>query len=81
MVDEEHIRHCMLYELHLERKASEAEENNCSAFGQDAAGTRNCQQWFEKFCEGNFSLDNEVKLLKLYWCKILKLPSESLQQL
>ncbi|XP_015438307.1 PREDICTED: histone-lysine N-methyltransferase SETMAR-like [Dufourea novaeangliae] len=44
MADEEHIRHCMLYEFQLGRKANEAAKHICSAFGQDTVGVRKCQQ-------------------------------------
>ncbi|XP_035739241.1 histone-lysine N-methyltransferase SETMAR-like [Vespa mandarinia] len=60
MADEEHIRHCMLYEFQLGRKANEAAKNICNALGQDTVGVRKCQRWFKKFREGNFSLNDET---------------------
>ena len=59
MADEEHIRHCMLYEFQLGRKANEAAKNICSALGQNTVGVSKCQRWFKKFREGNFSLNDE----------------------
>lgn len=59
MDTEKHIRHCLLHEFRLGRKATEAAKNICIAIGQGAVDDRKCQRWFKKFREGNFSLDDE----------------------
>ena len=55
--EEVYIRHCMLYEYNLGRKATEATKNICYVYGEDALDVRKCQRWFAKFRSGDTSLE------------------------
>ena len=55
----DHIRHCLLYEFHLGRSASETMKNICSAYGDDAVSKRTIEKWFAKFRSGNEDLEDE----------------------
>lgn len=55
----DHIRHCLLYEFHLGRSASETMTNICRAYGNDAVSKRTIEKWFAKFRSGNEDLKDE----------------------
>lgn len=54
----EHIRHCLFYDLHHGRGATEAAQNICLAYGDGALSKRTCERWFAKFQSGDESLED-----------------------
>lgn len=54
-----HLRHCILYEFQLRHSAAEAHRNITGVCGADAISERQCQRWFEKFRNNDFSLEDE----------------------
>ena len=44
-----------------EKKATEATAATCSVYGEDALSVRVCQQWFVKFRNNNFDLEDEQR--------------------
>ena len=60
-VDIVHLRHCILYEFQEVRKAAEAWRNLSKVFGGNALFERTCRRWFDKFKNGDFSLEDEQR--------------------
>ena len=60
-LDKVHFRHCLLYEFKLGHKATEAHGNLCAVFGEDIPSERQCQNWFKKFRDGDFSIEDEPR--------------------
>ena len=56
-----HSRYCMLYEFRQGKKATEATATNRSVYGEDALSVGVCQQWFVKFRNKNFDLEDEQR--------------------
>ncbi len=53
--DENHLRHCMLYEFRRGTKATVATSNIREVYG-DVMSVRKCQYWFNKFWSGDLDL-------------------------
>jgi len=53
------LRHLLLYEFRLGHTAADAYRNICYAEGEDAISRTNCFNWFNRFKNNNFSLEDE----------------------
>lgn len=58
--EEEHIRHCMLFEFHKNSNATVATKNICDVY-PGALDIRKCQRWFAKFRSGNLELSDSYR--------------------
>ena len=56
-----HIRHCMLYEFHLENNANAAASNICAALGEGTVADRTYRDWFKRFRETGTSLEDRPR--------------------
>lgn len=54
-----HIRHCLLYEYQMGHSASDAVRNICKFVGQDSISVATAYRWFERFNNGDYSLEVE----------------------
>ena len=61
-INEEHLRHCMLYEYKKGTSAVEAARNIRTVYGRNVLNDRKCQRWFAKFSSGNFNLKDSPRL-------------------
>jgi len=58
--DENHLRHCMLFEFNRGLKATEATKNICEVYGE-VISVRKCQEWFARFRSGDFDLKDRQR--------------------
>ena len=57
----EHYRHILLFYFRKEKNASQAHKKLCAVYGDEALKERLCQNWFNKFRSGDFSLKDEKR--------------------
>ena len=50
--------HITLYYFKKGEKVTEMQKKICAVCGEGAVTDRMCQKWFDKFCAGDFSLDD-----------------------
>ena len=55
----EHYRHILLFYFRKGKNASQAHKKLCAVYGDEALKERQCQNWFDKFCSGDFSFKDE----------------------
>nr|XP_043067479.1 histone-lysine N-methyltransferase SETMAR-like [Drosophila bipectinata] len=54
----EHYRHILLFYFRKGKNATQARKKLCDVYGEDALSERQCQRWFAKFREGDFSFED-----------------------
>lgn len=59
--NKEHFRHILLFYFNSHKSAHKCWVDICDVYGADAVTERTCFNWFRKFREGNFSLEDEPK--------------------
>ena len=59
MLDKKQIQAIFLFEFKIGCKAAETTCNISNAFGPGIANEHTGQRWFEKFCKGDESLEDE----------------------
>ena len=55
------FRICMLYDFKLGKNAADSHRSLCKAFGEDTISLRQCQRWFQRFRDGDVSLEDEER--------------------
>ena len=60
----QHFWHVMLYCFRKGKNPTETPKKKkiSAVYGEGAVTDRTCQKWFEKFCAGDFSLDDAPRL-------------------
>ncbi|RCN24742.1 hypothetical protein ANCCAN_29556 [Ancylostoma caninum] len=53
------LRVCMLYDFKQGKTAAESHCSLCNAFGEDVISERQCRRWFDRFHNGDESLEYE----------------------
>ena len=56
-----HYRHILLFYFRKRKNASQAHKKLCAVYGDEALKERQCQNWFDKFRSGDFSLKDEKR--------------------
>jgi len=57
-ITKEHIRFSIHFVFHLKKNAAEVTAMIC-AYGENAISHTTCQRWYQKFRQGDFSLEGE----------------------
>ena len=57
----EHFRHILFFYFRTGKNAAQAAKNSHDVYGEEALKDRQCRNWFDKFCSGDFSLKHEQR--------------------
>jgi len=60
-ITQEHIRFSTHFAFQLNKNAAEITGMICAAYGQNAESHSTCKRWYQKFRQGDFSLENEPR--------------------
>jgi len=58
-ITKEHIRFSIHSVFHLKKNAAKATVMICDAYGENAVSYTTYKKWYQKFRQGDFSLENE----------------------
>ena len=61
MENQKDYRHILLFYFRKGKNASQAHKKLCAVYGDEALKERQCQNWFDKFRSGDFSLKDEKR--------------------
>ena len=73
-----HLRELLIYFFNLKKSAAEAHRLLVEAYGDAALSERSCHEWFQKFKNGEFDIEDKERSRKCtktrnwkhYWMKI-----------
>ncbi|KAK6767032.1 hypothetical protein RB195_026354 [Necator americanus] len=57
----QHFRHLLYFAFRRGQKATEAARDICAVYGEDTITARTARNWFAKFKNGNFDLDDSLR--------------------
>ncbi|KAL6265801.1 hypothetical protein P5V15_002618 [Pogonomyrmex californicus] len=60
-ITKEHIRFSIHFAFYLKKNAAEATAMICAAYGENAVSHTTCKRWYQKFRQGDFSLEDEPR--------------------
>ncbi|KAL6254069.1 hypothetical protein P5V15_014686 [Pogonomyrmex californicus] len=58
-ITKEHIRFSIHFAFHLKKNAAEVTAMICAAYGENVISHTICKRWYQKFRQGDFSLEDE----------------------
>lgn len=59
--DNLHLRHCLLFQFHASKNASQAHIAICQVYGDGVLNYRTCLKWFQRFEAGEFDLEDKER--------------------
>jgi len=60
-ITKDHIRFSIQFTFHLKKNAAEATAMICATCGENAVNHTICKRWYQKFRQGDFSLEDELR--------------------
>ena len=60
-ISEGHFRHILLFYFRKGKNAVQAHRKLCVVYGDESLSERQCQNWFARFCSGNFNVRDEPR--------------------
>ncbi|EGI61180.1 Mariner Mos1 transposase [Acromyrmex echinatior] len=61
-----HLRELLIYFFNLKKSAAEAHRLLVEAYGEAALSERSCREWFQKFKNGEFDVEERSGRPKVY---------------
>ena len=60
-LNKHHLRELLIYFFSLKKSATEAHRLPVETYGKVALGERSCRQWFKKFKNGEFDIEDKER--------------------
>jgi len=61
IITKEHIRFSIYFVFHPKKNVAEASAMICAAYGENVVSHTTCKRWYQKFRQGDFSLEDEPR--------------------